>query len=80
MGDDRVGAILIGGPDRGGGGRKAEKPRRRMQHSSAVPKRLRAEKGEIREFGRGRVLGMVGLDPGVLQPSYVAKIADPESS
>ena len=75
---DRLRANLIGRPDRGGGRRKAKKTHRRMERDPGVRESLRVEIGEIREPDRRSVFGVVGVDPGVLEPGDIDETGRPE--
>src|SRR5580704_4808784 len=62
---------LSRGPDGCGGRREAQEPRRGMKGDPRVWQRIRAERGEVADGRHARVFGMIGLDPGVLEPRDV---------
>src|SRR5580704_2851174 len=64
---------LSRGPDGCGGRREAQEPRRGMKGDPRVWQRIRAERGEVADGRHARVFGMIGLDPGVLEPRDVGK-------
>ena len=69
----RVAAALSRGPERGGGRREAQEPRRGVKDDPRSGQTVGAERGELADGRRRRVFGMIGLDPGVLEPRDVGE-------
>ena len=68
-----AGARLSRGPDRGGGRRKAQDARGRVKRDPRLRQGIGPEPGKVPDRRCLRVRGVIGLDPGVLEPRQVGE-------
>jgi hypothetical protein len=70
----RVIAALGGGPNRGGWRGEAQEPRRRVKGDPRIGQTIGIERGEVANRRSYGVFGVIGLDPGVLEPRHVGEV------